>query len=324
MLHASMEDLTEQERYIADAPEVARRLAQAHVNVASNQLKLLSEDPNNARAYPGQDPMCFYVEGEPQSVEDVDGVAGLIKPQFFEIQDMLAAQQNTSATISSISNSLESGSNVAIVTSHEDITDIAFALKLVGNFLVDPKDPPPDSAIVVSKMIAEIGYDLGHDDPVVGIRALQLLCKDIFLSWPRTESAKSEINRLPPNEVSRHNRQMAEKLTEDLDKGGRLLAVAPTGTTRVSFDEAGEYKLNPLRDGTIEIMKHPLTQVLPMIVQFKEGAPAVAMHDELISVTNSEEANNVRRLLAKMHTEQAQKTGVLPRQRNLGRTALQN
>jgi hypothetical protein len=299
----------EQQQYAADIPGVLERLAYPHIAESGGLMVLLEHKPES---FPWQDPMSYHVPGfYPQPINITDNAAEIAQAHYIPVRDALGGREGTADKIEEAGEYLGSGGNIAVITRHDNLTDIAYALKMTDDLLRDQGYQHRSQAIVVSEMLSRIGHMFifeGTPQEVPAIATLQLLCSDIYKSYPRTKTTKEEINKLPSAkvievEIGRRNKEMTDALNEQLDKGGVLLGLAPTGTTKVAVDESGDLKLAPLNDGTVSIMSHPKLRVLRMLVEYEGGAPFAYICGGLVEINTTEDAEGALDVLAKANTK---------------------
>lgn len=271
--------------YITNAPQVARNLLGPHVGPGSKMV-LMEHDTEK---YPWQDPMCFVVDGEQQPLEASDEIATMAEPRFHEMVEMAGAGGKAEEIIDSTYELLEDGSNIWMATAHvDDITDIAYAGKIVTNLLHGRHNGyrPKSTLIMIAKSIGEAAYLMDIEDApepleVPMVPAIQTGFTRIVMPWPRSPSTDEEFKNLPDAEVSRHNGEKGVKgaVDETLKAGGTLGAIAPTGRTRLVNGA-----MSPVNTATIGLMARPNTYVLPMIVWRQSEVPVVRFCSEPLQI----------------------------------------
>ncbi len=306
----SMDTLNkEQLQFVADISGIVERIAAPHIAASAGLMVSLDYDPGT---YPGQDPMNPHVQGfYPQPRNITDKVAVVAQKHYISARDALAERQGTEEKIVEAGEYLNAGGNIAVITRHDNLTDIAFALKKMSDLLHDRGYQPRSAAIVVSEMITRIGHIFvfnGTPKKIPAISTLQVICSDIYKSIPQTDSTEEEISKLPNAEdiragISNRNKGMMSILNEQLDIGGVLLGLAPTGTTKVTVTESGDLSLAPLKDGTIKLMSHPKIRVLRMLVEYEGDAPFAYICGGLVDIKSAEDAEAALDVLAKADTK---------------------
>lgn len=298
---AQTQEQRDRELYIARASGVARALMQSHVEAPNSNMVLL---PDSGGTGDGRHPLDCYADGNPLPTSDVDKVADVVIPGFQSVLEKLRSAPGAGTIIEETGELLDSGRNIWVTTLHVgDIKDIAVALKLTGNLLSEQGYKPDHTVSVISKAAAEAGFVFhpeGADQPVTleVVPTLQILCDRIFLPWPKTKSSQAVLNELPETEVKRHNREgVIGGIKQMLDQGGVIGALAPTGTTRLSQDEAGRFKISPVNDSTIELMRHDKTHILPMLVWLAGEEPITHLCGPPVKIERAAQADEVMQLM---------------------------
>jgi hypothetical protein len=264
-------------------------IASRHVEASGGTLELLENDPDK---YPGQH--GYYVSGDPQSSAIIETIAATAFEKFPVLQEQVADAEVSHLEISRVGELLKAGNNVILATTHGDLIDIALVQAAVYSAL-EKQQYEANTAIIISKAISLIGYKLGNNiAPTVEV--LKILCNDIFLSFPRTDTIrKSRLSRLLPDDIKRHNKQMTELVESRLDLGGMLLAIAASGTIDKPSDESypDTYLLGTIGHGTAKMMMHPKTLVMPVAVWLKDENPILEIADIPRVVTDEADAHAV-------------------------------
>ena len=303
------------EREIEMLKELAK-LAQPHAESSNGTLELLEVDPIK---YPFQ--LDLHIEGNPQPPAVVESIASIAEPNFLKLVEKFNDYESTNQELSRIGQLLKGGNNVIIATNHGNLIDIALVEAALYSSL-SKLDYQFNTGIIISKMIAFLGYKLGSDSaPCADI--LKILCNDVFLSFPRSESIKkSKISRLLPNEIDRHNKLMRRLVKNKLDEGGTLLAVAPSGS-KDTRNESGAYTLQTLKSGTIDLIKHPKSYVLPVAIWLGKDEPIMEIADIPRLITSDEDAHSMMSGIAKTLTENVESINFKYNSpQHIGRTAL--
>lgn len=304
----NMAQMTDREIYIVNAPEVARALGQSDT---MSGFKLREHNPDE---FPEQDPMRWRVKGLRMPIENTDFMADEItEGGYVRIFGNLIRNPKVQAIAEEVNVHMlgddeenKGGGSVLVVTPHGEVTDVAFALKILSD-LLEAKGNRPDLAIIISKMVPEYDY-VSQDGPISAVGVLQLLCSDIFMNWPVKESSKSHLTRLPTSERRRHNNSLREELLRYMRLGEKIVAMAPAGTTQIGKKSSGQSELAEFSDGTIELMMDPKTRVLPMVANIlREKAagrdPIVTLPSGLIKIESRADAEDLREYLGSLHTE---------------------
>lgn len=285
-------------RYEHNARTAARELMRSWAE-STNEMELLPLDSVGV----GQDPWDYVAEAqtEPVSIEDADVAAEIVRPKYAIVRDAIHNDKDSVKIINEVDEYLGQGGNVFVPAAHKDIVDVAFAVKIVSDMVTRSRkdQTPPDSTIIVSKGVTEIGWNLnGHVLPTMS--ALHMLFKNALLSWPRTDTAKDTIEKyLPSNVVTNQNSLVKAKLDSMLKIGGLLVAVAPSGTTKHETGESDELKLAPASKGSLGLMIGNNSKILAAECDFGKN-PGGLLHNELIKADDIPQAESVMGLLESM------------------------
>ncbi len=250
------------------------RLAIPHVERSNGLLELLEVNPEK---YPSQ--LSLHIEGDPQSAAVVENIATIAEPRFSKFMEILEETEKNKQEMSRIGELLKGGNNVIIATNHGNLIDIALVEAAIYSML-NKQDYQLKTGIVISKMAAMLGFKINTQiAPCTDV--LKLLCSDIFLSYPRSESMKkSRLSKLLPDEIDRHNKSMRKMVRQKLDEGGMLLAIAPSGAKDKMCDsDSKNYLLGPLGVGTTGMIVHPRTYVLPVAIWLDGEVPFMEICD---------------------------------------------
>ena len=218
------------------------------------------------------------------------------------------------------------GRNVAIVTNHGQIVDIAL---VVGAFTlamcaeersfgvlgeqIDINTLVPRCNLMLSKMVATTQV-FGLPTPEV----LQSVCR-CFFSVPQTASRRRV--KLDPQLARANNIVMREHLEERLALGGQVLAMAASGSQDISLaaglvqkvrttwrqrrgEDPGEspsLHLQPLYNGTINLML-TCEYVVPVAISLDSRHPACSVGG-LTRVRDAEDCHHVMQWIAQAHQE---------------------
>lgn len=304
-----------QKLYDAHIPDVLGSMAALHTAPFGDTMMVLDYKPDT---YPGQDINNPVVEGLfPGSRANVNA-AGVIaqergqgEDRYLLVRDRLGARKATRETMRQARDHLAAGGDLAMVTRHEKFADIAFAEKMGSDFLYDLGYEARVQTMIVSEMAPRIGHNFSEEiREVPAMFTLQLLCNFILKSFPRTESTKAEIDKLPEADaeliwaaVGQHNQEMVGVLNEQLDQGGVYLGLAPTGTTKVVPKEDGGVELADLNDGTVGIMSHDKMRILVMLLDYDRDTPFAYLYPQLININDVDDANLMMEVLGAADTK---------------------
>lgn len=242
--------------------------AQEHAEKSDGQMVSLPFDPNS---YPGQD--TETVSGNPQAPALVDSIAAIAQPRYGEILELLDEQEEKTGEVSRIGELLRAGNNVMLVTNHSDLIDIAVTHAAFYSRLKQHGYSEFKTGIVISKMVAFLGIKFGNEF-AGGVETLKLLEDKQFLSYPRTDSAKTRGITSFFNEVDRHNRKVRDELNHFLGKGAAFLALAPSGTVdKPRKDDPNTIVMSPVGNGTQKMMQADKTYITPVAVWYGSETP---------------------------------------------------
>ena len=225
---------------------------------------------------------------------------------------------------------MHEGTNVALVTNHGQIIDIALVLGALAMAMSDPErsfgvlgergtlsDFAERSNVLVSRMVTT-----RQAFSIPAIEVLQHFTR-VFLSIPQTTSRRRA--RLSPELVRANNILMRHELDSRLASGGQLIAMAASGSQDLSLaanlvqqvrtmwkqrrgEEPGpapSLHLQPLYRGTISLMIQA-TDVLPIALSLDPAHPTCVIGG-LTRVRDDDDCHRVMEWIASSHEEQ---TGV--------------
>lgn len=293
-------------------------IAQRHVDSSGSQLEILPIDPDR---YPAQ--RAYHIKGNPQSADVVESVATMAHGMFPELQKRLIEIEEKSQEIEEVGKLLEDGNNVLLVTNHGDLIDIALAEAALYSMLYK-QDVHPRTGIIISKIISLMGARLG-EDVAPAAEVLKLLCSDIYLTFPRTETMRrSALKNIIPDEINRHNQHMTDRISDALDGGGMLLAIAASGSVdKLSGEDT--FSLETLSQGTSKMMMHNKTFVLPMAIWLRDDTPVFEICDIPRVLQEDASTHDVMELISRTLTENVEgKSFRYSPVRNLGNVAIES
>jgi hypothetical protein len=265
------------------------------------------------------DPTCVVVEPRPAGVDTVELYANAAYPAFNEV--LLAAFQDP-VVVEKLNDLyhlvLGEGCNVAVVTNHGQIIDIA----LVGGAMIigmcgpgrtfgvlgdtlSVEDLAPHVNVLVSRMVTT--------RQAFNVPALQVLqCgARTFLSVPQTQSRRRA--KLDPAVVRANNQVMRHELDLRMSEGGQILLMAASGSQDLSLaaglmqkvrtqwrqrrggepaEDTDTMHLQPLYDGTIQLMLG-CRYVMPIAISLDPKNPTCAVG----SLTRVREKNDCHRVM---------------------------
>jgi hypothetical protein len=225
---------------------------------------------------------------------------------------------------------MNEGINIALVTNHGQLHDIALVLAALVLSICDDnrtfgvlgertnlEEISQRSNLLLSRMVATTQVF-----SVPTTQVLQAMCRT-FYSVPQTASRRRA--KLDPELARANNRVMRDRLERQLADGGQLLAMAASGSQDISLasglarkvrsawrqrrgeerDDTPSLHLQPLYNGTIHLML-ACHYVLPVAISLDSQHPACEVGG-LTRVRTAEDCHDVMNWIAAAH-EQA--TGI--------------
>ena len=291
----------------------------------SSILAPLEFDPDVDFHYP----TATHVEPDPQGIETVKLYARTASPNFDEQIAAPFADPARADLLADIYQRLMlDGRNLALVTNHGDIVDIAMVLAGLTTAMCDGRtygvleeelrqeDLAQHFNIMVSRMVTTRA--------AFGIPALSVVANmaRTFLSLPQTHSRRRA--RIDPELVRASNLLMRADLSRFLQEGGQLLAMAASGSQDLSLaanfatrvrnawqgfrgeDHDGpSLHLQPLYAGTMKIMLE-CQDVLPLAVCMDPKNPTT----ELGSITRVRTEDDCHRVMDWIAAAHQRGTGI--------------
>ena len=310
-----------------DAPGFHRAMGKL---ARSSQSSILGPLPYSA-AYEFHDPTVVAVEPEPAGTETVAVYCRAAYPDFDQVLLRAFSDPALDPVLTEIFHLLTSEeSNVAIVTNHGQIIDIALVMGAFTVAMCDPSrtfgvlgehaDPvamAERNNVVVSRMVAT--------RQALGLPAVQLLQSGtrVFFSVPQTHSRRRA--KLEPEVVRATNTVMRHELDVQMSLGGQVLAMAASGSQDLSAaagmarkaraawkqrrgeeaPESATLHLQPLYNGTINLMLG-CRYVLPVAINLEPGTQACVVG----SVTRVRTAEDCHRTMDWIADAHQRATGV--------------
>jgi hypothetical protein len=322
-LPAEPPEVTEARAVLAgvDAPGFHRAMGKL---ARSSQSSILGPLPYSA-AYDFHDPTVVAVEPEPAGAETVAVYCRAAYPDFDQVLLRAFSDPALDPVLTEIFHLLTSEeSNVAIVTNHGQIIDIALVM---GAFTVAMCDPSRTfgvlgetaeavamaerTNVVVSRMVAT--------RQALGLPAVQLLQSGtrVFFSVPQTHSRRRA--KLESEVVRATNTVMRHELDVQMSLGGQVLAMAASGSQDISAaagmarkaraawkqrrgeeaPESATLHLQPLYNGTINLMLG-CRYVLPVAINLEPGTQACVV-GSVTRVRTSEDCHRTMDWIADAH-----------------------
>ena len=277
------------------------------------------------------DPACVVVEPKPSNVETVELYANAAYPGFDEVFRPVFRQPEVAAELTGLYQLLfGENANVAVVTNHGQIIDIALVM---GAFILGMCEPGREFGVLgetlpIADLAARINVMVSRmvtTRQAFNVPAMQVLqCgARTFLSMPQTHSRRRA--KLEPALVKANNLLVRHELDARLSGGGQILAMAASGSQDLSMAASMVQKvrsqwrnrrgidpgntntlhLQPLYDGTTQLMLG-CRYVLPIAVSLEPSAPAV----EVGQVTRVRDKDDCHRIMEWIADAHQQATGV--------------
>jgi hypothetical protein len=274
---------------------------------------------------PYHSPTCVEVEPETKGLDTAHVYARAAYPDFDPVLLAPFCSPLTSGVLVDLHHRLvEEGANVAVVTNHGQIHDIAvvFAALVVAMCRDDQSygvlgekltldELAPRANVLVSRMVATRQV---FDLPAISL--LQTAFRT-YLSVPQTQSRRRA--KLDPLYVRASNMIMRDRLQTRLEGGGQLLAMAASGSQDISLaaNLAGRVRLawrqrrgedpgpghtlhlQPLYDGTIRLMLG-CRYVLPVSISLESHDPACVI-GAITPVREPEDCHSIMDWIAASH-----------------------
>lgn len=272
------------------------------------------------------DPSCVVVEPQPSGVETPELYARAAYPDFDRVLVAGFADPAVTETLTALYHLLTSeGANVALVTNHGQIIDIALVIAALQSVMMAPE-----------RTFGVLGERADHDDLAMrtnvlvsrmvttrqafNIPAIQVLecATRVFLSIPQTASRRRV--RLDASVARANNVVMRHELDVQLARGGQLLAMAASGSQDLTLpqlvhkaramwrqrrgDDPGEeptLHLQPLYDGTVTLMRS-CRYVLPVAICLDPATPACVIGG-LTRVREADDCHRIMDWIAEAHQE---------------------
>jgi hypothetical protein len=284
------------------------------------------------------DPSCVVVEPKPGGVDTIELYASAAYPAFDDVIYSVFRRPEVAAQLDGVFHLLfGEGANVAVVTNHGQIIDIA----LVGGALIasmceDGRSfgvlgegiSVEDLAVRVNVMVSR----MVTTRQAFNIPALQVLqCgARTFLSVPQTHSRRRA--KLDPALVRANNLLVRHELDARLSEGGQMLLMAASGSQDLNLaasmakkvrsqwkqrrgmdpGETETLHLQPLYDGTMQLMLG-CRYVLPIAVSLDPAAPALAVGG-ITRVRDKDDCHRIMEWIAEAHQGATQVPTIYHRQ----------
>lgn len=293
--------------------------------VRSSHSSILQELPYNP-SLSFHDPASVVVEPEPTNIETLELYAKAAYPDFDKVLAPAFADPRVDHLLTSLYHLLfHEGENVALVTNHGQIIDIALVLGALQSALMAPgrsfgvlgqrttlEETSDRFNVLVSRMVTT--------RQAFNVPALQVLqCGTrTYLTVPQT--ANRRRSKLDPELARANNILMRHELDERMANGGQLLAMAASGSQDLMLpklmqkaraawrqrrgDDPGEtttLHLQPLYDGTINLMRS-CKYVMPIAICLDPATPACVIGG-LTQIREKDDCHRIMDWIALAHQE---------------------
>ena len=293
--------------------------------VRPSHSSLLQELPYTP-ALSFHDPACVVVEPEPTNVEALELYARAAYPDFDRVLAPAFADPALDHLLTALYHLLAiEGENVAMVTNHGQIIDIALVIGALQSALLAPdrsfgvlgqrttlEEMADRCNVLVSRMVTT--------RQAFNVPALQVLQSGTrtYLTVPQTQSRRR--SKLDPELARANNIVMRHELDERLAGGGQLLAMAASGSQDLMLpklmlkaraawrqrrgEDPGEtttLHLQPLYDGTVTLMRS-CKYVLPIAISLDPAMPACVIGG-LTQVREKDDCHRIMDWIALAHQE---------------------
>ena len=277
------------------------------------------------------DPACVVVEPKPSNVETVELYANAAYPGFDEVFRPVFRRPEVAAELTGLYHLLfGENANVAVVTNHGQIIDIALVM---GALILGMCEPGREFGVLgetlpIAELAARINVMVSRmvtTRQAFNVPAMQVLqCgARTFLSMPQTHSRRRA--KLDPAMGKANNLLVRHELDGRLSGGGQILAMAASGSQDLSMAASMVQKvrsqwrnrrgidpgntntlhLQPLYDGTTQLMLG-CRYVLPIAVSLEPSSPAVEV-GQITRVRDKDDCHRIMEWIADAHQ---QATGV--------------
>lgn len=274
-----------------------RTLATPHIQKLGGVLVALEHNPEK---YPEQSFKVRDLEGDPAPSAMVESIATAVDERFPVLLEKLDELENGYSHISQMGELLKSDTNIVLATNHSDLVDVALVLAAYYCSLRNRDYENFNTGIMISKMIAHLGYRIGGREPAPAAEVLQILCNDIFLSFPRTRSISNSRIAGYTSGVEFYNRGLRRQMANKQRAGRNLWAIALSGTTdKPAVDDPDTLVMGGVGDGTAKILSAPHTLVMPVGIWLRDEQIIMEPSSKIaVKVSNKTDADHLMTNLA--------------------------
>ncbi|HYO19998.1 MAG TPA: hypothetical protein VES02_15175, partial [Dermatophilaceae bacterium] len=277
------------------------------------------------------DPTCVVVEPKPGGVDTIELYANAAYPAYDEVLLSVFRSPVVAEQLNALYQMVFSeGSNVAIVTNHGQIIDIALVMGAMIHAMCEPgrKFGVLDDEIEVEDLAVRLNVLVSRmvtTRQAFNVPAMQVLqCGGrTFLSVPQTHSRRRA--KLDPSVVRANNLVMRHELDLRMSEGGQILAMAASGSQDLSLaaglvqkvraqwrqrrgtdpGDTDTVHLQPLYDGTMQLMLN-CKYVMPIAIALDPAAPALVVG----SMTRVRQKDDCHRIMEWIADAQQTATGI--------------
>jgi hypothetical protein len=262
--------MSEKKIYLPPQPFTPHDLGLMH-DLAQEHAGTMAMLPVDPVKYPYQGQYRYDSEPKPQA--EVDAIAETLQKEAYpRIQRELRGR--FSGQVDYMGRLLVGGQNVALTMPHGPMTDIGVGMAAVTGAIRE-RGYDFRTGIVVSFNVQFMGLS----EELPAIEALGFLCNSIHSSIPRSERVKrsSLMKYVSGRKIDASNKAMRADLDHEFEKGGMLVAIAPSGTTDKKQRD-GNFHMGKLGDGTAKLLAsenlfvQPIAMHLPEVFELA-GAP---------------------------------------------------
>lgn len=306
----------------ADGPAYHRMLTQLVRPSHSSVLQELAYSPSLSF----HDPTCVVVDPEPTTIDTIELYARAAYPDFDRVLAAAFADPALDHLLTALVELMfDEGANVALVTNHGQIIDIALVIAALEAALLAPgrsfgvlgrtvalDDVAEHTNVLVSRMVAT--------RQAFNVPAVQVLqnATRIFLTVPQTANRRRA--KLDGDLVRANNIVMRHELEQRLSLGGQLLAMAASGSQDLALpklmqkarhawrqrrgDDPGEtptLHLQPLYDRTVTLMRS-CRYVLPVAICLDPATPTCRI-GAITRVASDDDCHRIMDWIALAHQE---------------------
>lgn len=274
--------------------------------------KLFGGLSTDIQQYPLQDVDCQIVPADGQPIEFVvefgNGLSPGISDQSKEYLDRNRKQ------ITAVYEALQDGYNVIVaVPTHDQVHDLALPLGqlCMGLKMEHGYDEPDNRFEIFAKSLA--WYDL-FGDPVPQLA--KMIGHTVF-TLPHSRSGDKFATELRDE----FNRRALQQMWNQLENGGKILALATGGATNYSIEVDDRFTFTfqaPIHSGTARLMNNERNLTLPVACHLAEDHSYRSTVGNLVNLETEEDCFEIGKWAAREYSElSGNKTFQVPSKENL-------